>query len=150
MGNTFQSLTQGITALGDTIVDGITDLFNFLFVPNEEEISDKIEYIKGHFSFINDISETMDSLKNLITGVTDTTPVIEADLSLHNSEKYDYGSGKVAVMDFTWYAPYKGVADVVIVAIAYALFFWKLYIRLPSIISGSSAIIDLDTNTKDN
>jgi hypothetical protein len=124
-------------------------VFETLFVPDQEATTEKIETIKAHFGFMEEISETAESLKTLVSGVTDFTPVIYADISLANG-KYDWGSGNVPVLDFRWYAPFKGVADAVIIAIAYALFFWKLFMRLPSIISGSSAIIEYDSNTKDN
>lgn len=62
-----------------------------------------------------------------------------ADMSNINS-KYDYGQGNVVVMDFRWYAPFKGVVDVVIIALVYAMYFWRLFMRLPGIINGTSGI----------
>ena len=67
-------------------------------------------------------------------------PCIYMDFSNATSD-IDYG-GKVKVLKFDWYMPYKPYVDYVIVIFCWAFALWKIWKALPSIISGVSSAID--------
>ena len=77
-------------------------------------------------------------------------PVFYMDFSLADSD-IDYG-GKVAAIDFSWYAKYKYTVDRLIVSFCWALFAWRAFKSLPSLIGGGDGVVsDVDPYTaKDN
>lgn len=77
-------------------------------------------------------------------------PVFYMDFSLAESD-IDYG-GKVAAIDFSWYGRYKATVDRLIVSFCWALFAWRAFKTLPSLIGGGDGVVsDFDPYTaKDN
>lgn len=119
-----------VEQLGKDIVDGIASIF----VPSEDYLTEKYEYIKNKFNFMWDI---IDIIKTLITEFSineDTPPVVEIDLSASNSQ-YDYGQ-TARVLDMSWYQPYKPIVDSFLRAILWGFFLWRLFVALPNIING--------------
>ena len=58
-------------------------------------------------------------------------------------------SGQVKVIDFSWYAPYKELGDTIICCFAYAFFYWRIFIHLSDIISGSGGSVDMYSEAQD-
>lgn len=52
--------------------------------------------------------------------------------------KTKYTEDSTVDLDFSWYAPFKSYGDLVITGFVYSMFIWRLFIKLPGIISGSS------------
>lgn len=127
-----------IETLGNYIVEG----FSKIFVPSEDYLSEKYEYIRNKFSFIWDIISIIESMftEVSIEAVDDTPPVVEIDLSASTS-KYNYG-GKAYVLDMSWYQPYKPAVDIFLRAILWGFFLWRLFVALPNIINGVAGSVD--------
>lgn len=140
----FQDLLDGIksllSSLAENIVIPIKEFLVRLFVPELEEFRDKIDKIKGYFSFVSGIKESGELLFSVLTEVDPEPPVLYVDLSAAESE-YNWGE-KVPILDLSWYERYKPTVDVIVSAILWAFFIWRVYIRLPSLISGGSATVD--------
>lgn len=49
----------------------------------------------------------------------------------------------VKIIDLSWYKDYKTYGDIILTGFIYALFFWRIYIKLPSIISGAGGSFDV-------
>ena len=75
----------------------------------------------------------------MIFGIT-PSPILKIPIGAETS-KYNYGLGSYITIDISWYAPYKQFGDKIILAICWALFIWRLYIKLPGIISGAEGSI---------
>lgn len=102
----------------------------------------KFDAIRAKYGFVDSIIESGEALGNIFTNATlaePEPPVIYVDLGAAESE-YDYG-GKVAVLDLSWYSRYKPTVDLFLSAIMWGFFLWRLYVRLPSIISGGSGLV---------
>ena len=57
-----------------------------------------------------------------------------------------YTEKTTVALDFSWYAPFKHYGDLVITGFVYAMYLWRLFIKLPGIISGSSGGIEALSN----
>lgn len=42
----------------------------------------------------------------------------------------------------SWYAPYKAYGDLIITGFVYVFFIWRIFIKLPGIISGTSGVAE--------
>ena len=71
----------------------------------------------------------------MINVITDTTKTPKFELNV-NSKWY---SGKVTVIDFSWYDDYREFGDNVICMFCYLGFLWNIFKRLPDIIQGAGA-----------
>lgn len=153
LGNLGSSIVSGVTSglttlgnkfvtVGTSIINGITSgvqtILSDIFVPDNANLQTQINNITSKFAFVTDLKNVGASLYSLIAGATDTTPTVKVNMASANS-KYDYGQGEAVVLDFRWYQPYKALVDIIIVAFVYAMYFWRLYTRLPAIISGAPA-----------
>ena len=126
------------------LIELLKEALSFLFVPSEDSINSLVDSVKSHFAFIDTISNTANSIKDMFSG-TDTLPVIKVSLPQNS-----WYNGEVTVLDLNWYSTYKSYGDVIISAFIYAFFLWRMFIKLPSIISGTGgAIEDLPTQVKD-
>lgn len=63
-----------------------------------------------------------------------TPPVIYAHFE--NAEGAFNWGGTVAVLDMTWYSRYKAAGDAFLSGVIWIFFLWRVFIKLPSIISG--------------
>lgn len=126
------------------LIELLKEALSFLFVPSEDSINSLVDSVKSHFAFIDTISNTANSIKDMFSG-TDTLPVIKVSLPQNS-----WYNGEVTVLDLNWYSTYKSYGDLIISAFIYAFFLWRMFIKLPSIISGTGgAIEDLPTQVKD-
>lgn len=126
------------------LLELLGDLLKFLFVPSEESINNLTNSIKSHFGFIDTINNTVEVIKDMFE---DTSALPKIDITLKENKWY---SGKVTVIDLSWYAPYKEYGDLIISAFIYVFFLWRIFVKLPSIINGASGDISEITriNTK--
>lgn len=58
-------------------------------------------------------------------------------------------TGSICIIDLSWYSRFKDLGDSVICCFAYLSFLWHVFIRLPDIISGSSAVTYSDNMSGD-
>lgn len=115
---------------GKKIIDMFSELFKFIFVPSDESINSLVNCVKDKFKFIDTINNTVTVIQDMFSN-TSSLPRLEITLP-----ENDWYSGKVTVMDLSWYAPYKAYGDLVISAFIYVFFLWRIFVSLPSIISG--------------
>lgn len=104
-------------------------------MPDTDAINAKLDELRAKFGFIDSVMSTIDYIKTFMDGVTgEYPPVIYMDLGAADS-KYDYG-GEVVALDLSWYEPYKPTVDAILSSIMWVFFCWRVYVKLPSIISG--------------
>lgn len=60
----------------------------------------------------------------------------------NSSSEYFSGIENAYILDLNWYAPYKPVGDVIIIAFCWIMFIWRVLHDLPNIISGGSGVTD--------
>lgn len=132
------------TNVADYIIQGIKGLF----VPDEDFLSEKVEYIRSHFGFYNSIVETVEVIKDFFSQTfEDEPPKVIVDLS-DNESKYDYGT-EAYVLDMSWYARFKPYGDRILSAIMLAFFAWRMFKALPSIISGGSTLVNMTDSSSE-
>lgn len=122
--------------IGKKIVELIGDLLKFLFVPSEDSINSLVNSVKSHFGFIDTINSTSAMIKDMFN---DSSKLPKVTLTLKDNKWY---SGEITVIDLSWYAPYKEYGDLIISAFIYVFFFWRIFVNLPSIISGAGGSIN--------
>lgn len=96
--------------------------------------------ITAYFEFKDDIIGAVYDLKAFIFGI-EPSPILKIPIGKPSSKKYNYGFGNYIIIDISWYSTYKQFGDKVILAIAWALFLWRLFLKLPGIISGAEGSI---------
>lgn len=133
------TVQNDFTGLGDIIVVAISAALSDLFVPDADATKAKLGDMREYFKFKDDIIGAFDDLKTMIFGIT-PSPILKIPIGSETS-KYNYGFGSYIIIDISWYAPYKQFGDKIILAICWALFIWRLYIKLPGIISGAEGSI---------
>lgn len=141
----FEQWFKDLLGFGQSILDAvlgiphaITDILTAIFVPDQAYVEAKVDVVYAQFPFIQSIIATGEELKGAVSG-SSGPPVIYVDLGLAPSG--DFGSQKVLLTDFSWYEPYKQRVDTLLSAALWALFGWRMYLRLPSIISGEGGIM---------
>lgn len=139
-----EGIANMITGLRD-ILDAIKALpvaiaeaLAAVFVPSADYISAKVEALRGEFGFIDSVIATGEFIRDSISGASGP-PVIYVDLG--RAPSGNYGSQRVLLTDFSWYAPYKGQVDTVLSAALWAFFGWRVFLKLPGIIGGESGYI---------
>lgn len=115
----------------------LKDALNFLFVPSQERITALMDSVSSKFGFIDTIKSSINSIKDIIEGTT-AAPTITVKV---NSTKYT-NAGNVAIIDLSWYAPYKSYGDSIITGFVYIFFVWRTYIHLSGIISGAAGGVE--------
>lgn len=133
--------------LGTKIGEFFTNLWGDikgLFIPDEnfmDEVLDNMNDFNDQSSFISAIRSFGYQLNELLHQDFDEPPTVYANLSAAES-KYNYGVGKVNVLDFSWFAKYRKYTDPFLSAILWSLFLWALYKRLPDILNGAGFVTD--------
>lgn len=123
--------------LANTILAGIRDIF----VPSSDYLTAKVDALCAEFAFADSITKTANGLIDGLRGVSTEPPVIYIDLSA-NRGPYDLG-GEVPFLDLRWYAEYKPTVDAIISAFLWACFIWRIFLKLPGIISGAAGTFTL-------
>lgn len=129
--STLADILEWIKALPAAIAQAISELLSSLFVPDVAEITAAVDAMKLKFPFFNSIIDTWRSFQLRLSG---SPPVIYAHLQ--NAEgNYSWG-GTVAVLDMSFYERYKSLGDAVLSAALWCFFGWRIFVKLPGIISG--------------
>lgn len=119
------------------LIDLLEELLKSLFVPSEERITALTDSVSSKFSFIDTVKASIDSMVGVVNGVSGSPKL---NISLGATK---YTEATTAVIDFSWYAPFKPYGDLIITGFTYAMFIWRLFIKLPGVISGSSGSVSI-------
>lgn len=136
MGAIGEAITTGLSNIIQPILDGI----KAIFLPDIDNIREKVDIVKGKFAFVDNIKEVSSDLIDFMQNEDAKIPVIYINLGASKG-KINYG-GNTKILDLTWYAPYKPVVDAFIIGFSYLMFFWMVWKRLPDIISGVGAVTE--------
>ena len=123
-----------ISSLADAIVTPIVNAIRAIFVPSEDYLTSKVEALAARFGFAASVVQTIQALKTGLAGVTTEPPVIYLDLGASRGSYYL--GGTVPFLDLRWYSEYKPTVDTIISAFLWICFVWRVFIKLPGIISG--------------
>ncbi len=134
------TVANDFTGLEGIISRAVQRVLTDVFVPNEVATLEKVGEMQEYFKFKDDVITAVDDLKTMLFGIT-PSPILKIPIGKTTSKKYNYGTGNYIIIDVSWYAPYKQFGDKVILAIAWALFLWRLFLKLPGIISGTEGSI---------
>lgn len=134
------TVANDYAGLEGVISNAVQGVMTDVFVPNEAATLEKVGEMQEYFQFKNDVINAINDLKTMLFGIT-PSPILKIPIGKTTSKKYNYGTGSFIIIDVSWYAPYKQFGDKVILAIAWALFLWRLFLKLPGIISGTEGSI---------
>lgn len=139
--NTFPSdsvsrtpLQTFLNALTAFIVTPLLDGIKAIFVPSEDFLSEKFNSIRSTFQFAGAIIEIGSTISDRFSDYGHEPPVIYIDLGASRGDYY-FG-GKVAFIDMHWYEEYKSSVDSILSSFLWLYFVWKVFLKLPGIISG--------------
>ena len=109
-----------------------------MFVPSEERITALTDTVSSKFDFVDSIKIAVDSLVDIVNNVGNAPKLnIQVGATKYTDETS-------VVIDFSWYKPFKSYGDLVITGFCYAMFLWRLFIKLPAIISGGAGNVEFD------
>ena len=134
------TVANDFTGLEGIISRAVQGVLTDVFVPNEVATLEKVGEMQEYFKFKDDVITAVDDLKTMLFGIT-PSPILKIPIGKTTSKKYNYGTGNYIIIDVSWYAPYKQFGDKVILAIVWALFLWRLFLKLPGIISETEGSI---------
>ena len=130
--NWLQKIFNGILAIPQAIIDGITVVLEYLFVPDLTGVQELVDVYSHKFNWVSDLYVFFEDFVDRLT--CNEPPKIP--INLDNAEsKYDWG-GETYVLDMSWYARYKDSVDTILSGILWIFFLWRLFRRIPDIISG--------------
>ena len=137
LGATLADILEWIKSLPSAIVDGISSVLTAIFVPSTDFITAKVESLRARFDWINPFIIFAENISGELFSTE--PPVIY--IHLDDAEgSYNYG-GTIPFLDMRWYARYKEQGDLILSGFLLALFAWRMYLKLPGIISGASGTI---------
>ena len=129
-----QSLIDALRSLFEWIVDEILSGIRALFVPSAGFVDAKVDALAERYSFLSSIALLGPSIRDFLGGLGSTPPVIYIDLG--SSRGSWFLGGRVVFIDLSWYSDYKPTVDFLLSAFIYLAFCWRLFVKLPGIISG--------------
>lgn len=134
-------------ALQKAIEGAIAAPLQAAFVPDEDKVRLFFDDFNHKFSFVDDMKTNIENVKKYVFGVT-PSPILKIPI-MKTESKYDYGFGDYFIIDVSWYAKYRPYGDLVILAFAWLMFIWRVFISLPGIISGSPGSMWHDSSVSD-
>lgn len=134
---TVQNNYTGLEGIISRAVEGV---LTKLFVPDQDAALQKVGDMKGYFVFTDEVGDSVKELKTFLFGIA-PSPVLKIPIGNVSSDRYNYGFGDYITIDVSWYSRYKQFGDKVILAVVWALFLWRLFLKLPGIISGAEGSI---------
>lgn len=138
--NLLSELKEEITSFVTNIVLAFKNAMVTVFVPSDDYLSEKLEYLSQKFGFVATIVGIVKTMW-VDVGMGELIPPV-VTINLGNStSKYFYG-GECVVLDLSWYAPYKPVTDIFLRAVLWSFFLWRLFVSLPNIINGIAGTSD--------
>lgn len=130
--NTFwQNLKNWMQTMADYLLNGLRSLF----IPDNDYISDKVKSLRNRFAWIDPIMVYFDGFA--FDG--SEPPVIY--IHLDDAEGSYYLGETIPFLDMRWYSRYKATGDLILSGFLWALFAWRMYLKLPGTISGISGTI---------
>lgn len=122
---------------GHKIIELLKNALSSLFLPSEERINGLVDSVKGKFAFIDSVKSSITDVQAVLSGAEEAP-----SLTIHvKGTKYS-DEQDVKIIDLSWYRDYKAYGDMILTGFIYALFIWRIYIKLPSIISGAGGSVD--------
>ena len=141
--NAIWSVVTGILDLPGKIItgliEGLKELLVTLFVPSEAAIVELQDLVDVKMPVIGQLEDWVGDLQDVVGNPAQyaTQFTVTVDLSKSNG-RYNYGNDKINLLPIDWYLPYKQQGDLIIVGIAWLVFLWNLYGRIPAILSAVS------------
>lgn len=132
---------------GKKLIELLGDLLEFLFVPDETRILAFQNVFTSKLDFIDSIKYSVDFFLSFFEDLG-TAPKIELHLS-DNSSKYHFIDSDVAIIDLSFFEPFKTYSDLIITAFVYLFFCWRIFINIPNIISGGAGVIHTQEQVQD-
>lgn len=130
IGKFFENLVSVVVAIPLTIIDLLSDLLQFLFVPDSEFFSDIKDEFMNNFEFAFQVIELAGDITPIFSNSSESIP--QFDITI-------YGK-KMIIVDFSMFAQYRNFIQGVIIAIAYYEFIIWLVRNTPSVIHGFGVI----------
>ncbi len=125
--------------------EGVNAVSTCLFGSNVTDItsaSDELETVNASVSATRgEPSEHSSSHANIVYDEETGAPKIPVHFS-NSSSEYFSNIEDAYIIDMNWYAPFKPVGDVIVVAFCWIMFIWRVIRDLPGIINGTSGITD--------
>lgn len=135
-----QKLLDGILSIPSLIVELIGELLKSLFIPREAVVTEYVDALRARFAFADGIITAFTDVKNSLANPDDSLKLY-TDFNAFESKKYNFG-GLVCCLDFAFYKPYKPYGDAIVGAFLWLFCLWRIFKRLPEIISGSGISTD--------
>ena len=117
-----------------TFWKGLTDVLSDVFVPDATYLASKVDALTSEFAFADSIISTGKMFGTELQDITTEPPVVYIDLPA-STGSYDLGP-RMPFVDLSWYAEYKPTGDALISAFLWAIFAWRMFQKLPAVISG--------------
>ena len=133
----FSQLTSPLGWIHEFFIEATSNISELLFGRNVFDYDMETEDVEIVRSTRNVIVEEGLIYFDNITGA----PKIPVHFSNSTSE-YFKDIGTAYIIDMSWYAPFKPVGDVIVIAFCWLMFVWRVLHDLPNIIQGGSGIID--------
>lgn len=130
----FNNLQNAISNFFDSAVAGILEGIKEIFVPSEDFITEKVQALRAEFGFADSIMSTGEAIGAALNDFDTSPPIIYMELGNAESQ-YNWG-GRAVALDLRWYERYKPTVDQLLSALLYLWFAWRVFRRLPGIISG--------------
>lgn len=139
--NFLSDIWEAIRGIPGSILSGIQSIF----VPSDEfmeEFEDEIEDIRDRFSWAEDIKEIGARLVDItMNRESVTAPVVVIPSIVNSKNGRVYSESGEKVLDLADYETEVLTVRVILTALLWVFFLWRLYARLPDIIHGAGMII---------
>ena len=122
------------------LLEGLAELLISLFVPSPDAVASIEALVDEKLPIKEQLATWLDGFK-VVLGNPDgyaSNLTFIVDFSKAENVYADYGDSKVNFLPVEWYLKYKPMVDDIIVGVAWLVFLWNLYGRLPAIISAVS------------
>ena len=131
----FGNISTGLERIWESICnipEAIGNVLRSIFVPSEDFLTEKVQDLRNRFNWIEPILGYGNFIKAQL--IDPVPPVVYVHLG-DAEGSYNYG-GTVKFLDMSWYERYKSQGDAIISGFLWALFAWRMYVKLPGIING--------------
>lgn len=121
------------------LIEGLKELLIALFVPSDAAVAELQDLVDVKMPVINQLESWVGDLQNVVGNPTQYATQFTVTVDLSKSDgQYSYGNDKINLLPIDWYLPYKAQGDLIIVGVAWLVFLWNLYGRIPAILSAVS------------
>lgn len=124
--------------IGYKFMDLLSNLFTSLFVPDDDIFTQFTDIFNSKLGFVSNIQDDFKDIKALLSGgevstLSNTAPFLSFNV---NSKYY---SGDLMIIDLSWYQPFKPFVDAILGSFMIIFLIARLFVYLPTIISGAGA-----------